>query len=158
MSARRYAVGQLVFDRDRQAGGHIVGLYPSSLVARLADTAGFQSIARTVVCEPAAPPPAAPAADEARDGVRVPAGRMPVDVPPTELRVGDQVLSGGRLVAITNFRHPRGGTRTMILANRRLTVAERTVRVYRPRTGRPWLCARWWSRRSRRKSVPPTGT
>ncbi|KJY24333.1 hypothetical protein VR46_42550 [Streptomyces sp. NRRL S-444] len=68
MSARRYAVGQLVFDRDRQAGGHIVGLYPSPLVARLADTAGFQSIARTVVCEPAAPPPAAPAADEARDG------------------------------------------------------------------------------------------
>ncbi|KOU22733.1 hypothetical protein ADK52_20115 [Streptomyces sp. WM6372] len=157
MRARRYAVGRLVFDRDRQARGHVVGLYPSPLVARLADTAGFQWIARTVVCEPAAPPPAAPAVGEARDGVRVPAGRMPVDVPPTELRVGDQVLTGGRLIAITDLRYPHGGTRTMILANGRLAVAERTVRVYRPRAGRPWPCARWWSRRSRRKSVPPTG-
>ncbi|MFE3585609.1 hypothetical protein [Streptomyces vinaceus] len=69
-------------------------------MARLADAADFQWIARTVTCEPAPPPPAARAADEGRDGVRVPAGRMPVDVEPTELRVGDQVLAGGRLVAI----------------------------------------------------------
>ncbi|WP_329201559.1 MULTISPECIES: hypothetical protein [unclassified Streptomyces] len=77
-----------MFDRGRQAGGHIVGLYQSPLVARLADTAGFRWIAHTVVCEPAALPPAASAADEARVGVRVPAGRMPADVPSSELRVG----------------------------------------------------------------------
>ncbi|MFI5673003.1 hypothetical protein [Streptomyces sp. NPDC051704] len=134
MTARRYAVGQAVFDRDRQAHGRVVGLYPSPLVARLADTAGFQWIARMVACEPAAPPPAAPAAAEDRGGVRVPAGRVPVDVPPTELRVGDQVLAGGRLVAITDLRYRHGGTRTMILAGGRLAVAERTVRVWRLRT------------------------
>ncbi|MFF0217162.1 hypothetical protein [Streptomyces vinaceus] len=42
---------------------------------------------------------------------RIPAGRMPVDVPLPELRVGHQVLAGGRLA-----------------------VAEGTVRVHRPRT------------------------
>ncbi|WP_030303677.1 hypothetical protein [Streptomyces katrae] len=52
---RRYAVGQAVFDRDRQARGHVVGLYPSPLVVRRADAAGFQWIARTVACEPAGP-------------------------------------------------------------------------------------------------------
>ncbi|MFK0238629.1 hypothetical protein [Streptomyces vinaceus] len=126
----------MVFDRDRQAHGRVVGLYPSPLVARLADKAGFQWIARTVACEPAPPPPAAARDAEAdRDGARVPAGRVPVDVPPTELRVGDQVLAGGRLVAITDLRYRHGGTRTMILVGGRLAVAERTVRVYRPRTG-----------------------
>ncbi|MFJ3914457.1 hypothetical protein [Streptomyces vinaceus] len=135
MTGRRYAVGQAVFHRDRQAHGRVVGLYPSPLVARLADTAGFQWIARTVACEPAPPPPAAARDAEAdRDGVRVPAGRMPVDLPPTELRVGDQVLADGRLVAITDLRYRHGGTRTMILAGGRLAVAQGTVRVYRPRT------------------------
>lgn len=136
MNGRRYAVGQAVFDRDRQAHGRVVALYPSPLVARLADSAGFQWIARTVACEPAPPPPAAARDAEAgRDGVRIPAGRMPVDVPPTELRVGDQVLAGGRLVAITDLRYRHGGTRTMILTGGRLAVAEGTVRVYRPRAG-----------------------
>ncbi|WP_327281019.1 hypothetical protein OG723_00565 [Streptomyces sp. NBC_01278] len=60
---------------------------------------------------------------------------MPVDVPPTELRVGDRVLTGGRLVAFTDLRYRHGGTRTMIQAGGRLAVAQRTVRVYRPRTG-----------------------
>ncbi|MFF3620841.1 hypothetical protein [Streptomyces sp. NPDC002467] len=50
------------------------------------------------------------------------------------LRVGDQVLAGGRLVAITDLRYRHGGTRTMILAGGRLAVAERTVRVHRPRS------------------------
>lgn len=69
------------------------------------------------------------------DGVRSPVGRMPVDVPPTELRVGDRVLTGGRLVAFTDLRFRHGGTRTMIQAGGRLAVAQRTVRVYRSRTG-----------------------
>ncbi|MFI5672759.1 hypothetical protein [Streptomyces sp. NPDC051704] len=84
---------------------------------------------------PAAPPSAAPAADAARDGVRIPAGRVPVDVQPTELCVGDQVLVGGSLVAITDLRYRHGGARTMILVGGRLAVAEHTVRVYRPRAG-----------------------
>ncbi|MFD7838679.1 hypothetical protein [Streptomyces sp. NPDC059761] len=101
---------------------------------RVAPADQFQWIARMVACEPAAPPPAAPAAAEDRGGVRVPAGRVLVDVPPTELRVGDHVLAGGRLLAITDLRYRHGGTRTMILAGGRLAVAERTVRVWRPRT------------------------
>ncbi|MFE6848632.1 hypothetical protein [Streptomyces sp. NPDC057686] len=84
MTARQYAIGQAVFDRDRQAHGHVVALYPSPLVARLADTAGFQWIARTVACEPAAPQPATRDADKDRDGVWIPAGRMPVDVPQSD--------------------------------------------------------------------------
>lgn len=63
MTGRRYAVGQAVCDRDRQAHGHVVGLYPSPLVTRLADSAGFQWVARTVPCEPAGPQPAAGDAD-----------------------------------------------------------------------------------------------
>ncbi|MFE6848417.1 hypothetical protein [Streptomyces sp. NPDC057686] len=50
------------------------------------------------------------------------------------LRVGDQVLADGRLVAIADLRYRHGGARTMILADGRLAVAERTVRVYRPRS------------------------
>ncbi|MFD8637588.1 hypothetical protein [Streptomyces sp. NPDC059533] len=50
------------------------------------------------------------------------------------LRVGDQVLAGGRLVAVTDLRYRHGGTPTMILAGGRLAVAERTVRVHRPRS------------------------
>ncbi|MFD7079083.1 hypothetical protein [Streptomyces sp. NPDC059918] len=57
-----------------------------------------------------------------------------MDVPPTELRVGDEVLAGGRLLAITDLRYRHGGTRTTFLAGGRLAVAKRTVRVYRPRT------------------------
>ncbi|MCC0093302.1 hypothetical protein K7B10_00475 [Streptomyces flavotricini] len=106
--AGQYAVGQAMFDRERQAHGHAVGLCPSPLVARLADAAGFQWIARTVACDPAAPPPAAPAADEGQDGLRIAAGKMPVDVPPTELRLGDQVQAGGRLVAFTHLRYRQG--------------------------------------------------
>ncbi|MFF1561679.1 hypothetical protein [Streptomyces sp. NPDC058279] len=111
-----------MLDRDRQAHGVIVGVYPSPLVVRLADTSGFQWIARTITCEQL----------DAQQTDRVPAGRVPVDVPPTELRVGDQVLTGGRLVAITDLRYRYGATRTMILDNGRVAVAERAVRVYRP--------------------------
>ncbi|MFE2330527.1 hypothetical protein ACFXD5_42610 [Streptomyces sp. NPDC059385] len=50
------------------------------------------------------------------------------------LRVGDQVPAGGRLVAITDVRYRHGGTRMMILAGGRPAVAERTVRVHRPRS------------------------
>lgn len=39
------------------------------------------------------------------------------------------------MIAITDLRYRHGGTRTMILAGGRLAVAQRTVRVYRPRTG-----------------------
>ncbi|MFI9064427.1 hypothetical protein ACIGQE_21570 [Streptomyces sp. NPDC053429] len=129
MTGGRLALGQQVFDRDRQAHGVIVGVYPSRLVVRLVDASGFRWIARTVACEQLGARPAAP-----KERTRAWAGRVPVDVPPTELRVGDQVLAGGRLVAITDLRYRHGGTRTMILAGGRLAVAERTVRVYRPRT------------------------
>ncbi|MEU7068133.1 hypothetical protein [Streptomyces sp. NPDC046161] len=91
------------------------------------DASEFQLIAPTVACEQLVARPAAP--EE-----RTCPGWLPVDVPPTELRVGDQLLAGGRLVAITDLRYRHGGTRTMILAGGRLAVAERTVRVYRPRT------------------------
>ncbi|KOU15991.1 hypothetical protein ADK52_34305 [Streptomyces sp. WM6372] len=57
---------------------------------------------------------------------------MPADVSPTELRVGDQVLTGSPLVAITYLRYRHGGTRRMIQAGGRLAVVQRTVRVYRP--------------------------
>ncbi|GAA3281280.1 hypothetical protein [Streptomyces lavendulae] len=130
MSARRFAVGQAVFDRDRQAHGDVVGLYPSPLVLRLADAAGFEWVARTVACEHTGPQPAVRDADG--DGVRIPPGQVAVDIPPTELRVGDQVLSDGRLVAIADLRYRHGGTRTMILGTGRVAAAERTVRVYRP--------------------------
>lgn len=53
-------------------------------------------------------PPAVPAADKDGDGARIPVGRMLVDVPPIELRVGDQVASGGCLVAITDLRYRYG--------------------------------------------------
>ncbi|MFD8025798.1 hypothetical protein ACFV6G_35965, partial [Streptomyces lavendulae] len=77
-----------------------------------------------------APPRAARDADG--DGVRIPPGQVAVDIPPTELRVGDQVLSDGRLVAIADLRYRHGGARTMILSTGRVAAAERTVRVYRP--------------------------
>ncbi|MFF1561781.1 hypothetical protein [Streptomyces sp. NPDC058279] len=48
--------------------------------------------------------------------------------------MGDQVLAGGRLAAITDLRYRYGATRTMILDNGRVAVAERAVGVYRPRT------------------------
>ncbi|MFD9574672.1 hypothetical protein ACFWBI_33230 [Streptomyces sp. NPDC059982] len=126
-----FAVGQKVFDRDRHAHGDVVRLYPSPLVLRLADGAGVQWIARTVACEQLGAQPAERDEPQGR-ARRVLEGRAPVDVPPTELRVGDRVLSGGRLVAITDLRYHHGATRTMILGNGRVTVAERTVRVWRP--------------------------
>ncbi|MFJ6722757.1 hypothetical protein [Streptomyces sp. NPDC091259] len=98
-----------MFDRDRQAHGVIVWVYPSPLVVRLVDASGFQWVARTVDCVQLDAQPAGP-----EEGTR--AGWVPVDVPPTELRVGDQVLAGGRLVAITDLRYRYGATRTMILA------------------------------------------
>ncbi|MCB5181514.1 hypothetical protein [Streptomyces antimicrobicus] len=134
MTGRRYTVGQQVLDRDRQAHGRIVGCYPSPLVLRLMDEAGFQWIARTVACEPAGRQPAVQDAGGDRGGVRIPPGRVPVDVPPTELRVGDHVIAGGRLVTITDLRYRHGGTRTVILSTGRLAVADRVMRVYRSRT------------------------
>ncbi|WP_329201656.1 MULTISPECIES: hypothetical protein [unclassified Streptomyces] len=53
-------------------------------------------------------------------------------MPPTELRLADRVLTSGRLVAITDLRYRYGATRTMILDNGRVAVAERAVRVYYP--------------------------
>ncbi|MFD8291953.1 hypothetical protein ACFV2B_27530, partial [Streptomyces lavendulae] len=47
----------MVFDRDRQAHGDVVGLYPSPLVLRLSDAAGFQWVARTVACGHTGPQP-----------------------------------------------------------------------------------------------------
>ncbi|WP_330260952.1 hypothetical protein [Streptomyces sp. NBC_00539] len=55
-----------------------------------------------------------------------------MDMPPTELRLADRVLTSGRLVAITDLRYRYGATRTMILDNGRVAVAERAVRVYYP--------------------------
>ncbi|MFJ3176328.1 hypothetical protein ACIPJK_36935 [Streptomyces roseus] len=90
-----------------------------------------QWIARTVACEPApVPQAAARKADAATPRERaVVAGRVAVDVPPTELRVGDQVVNDGRLATITDLRYRHGGSRIMILAGGRLAVAERTCPV-----------------------------
>lgn len=126
----RGPIGQKAFDRDRQAHGDVVGLYPSPLVLRLSDAAGFQWVARTVACAHTGPQPAVRDADG--DGVRIPPGQVAVDIPPTDLRVGDRIISDGRLVAIVDLRYRHGGTRTMILTTGRVTAAERTVRVYRP--------------------------
>ncbi|MFF3619462.1 hypothetical protein [Streptomyces sp. NPDC002467] len=135
---RRFHVGDAVLDGERQARGEVVGIYPSPLVVRLVDAGGFQWIARTVACEPADKRPAA----REPEAVRVPPGCVEVQCPPTELRVGDQVLAGGRLVAIVDLRYRHGGTRTMILRTGAVCVAGRTVRVYRrhpvpARPGRP---------------------
>ncbi|MFE1413442.1 hypothetical protein ACFW6F_21975 [Streptomyces sp. NPDC058746] len=129
---RRFTVGEAVFDGERQARGEVVGLYPSPLVVRLVDAGGFEWIARTVACEPADTRPASRrvAAREA-GAVRVPPGRRVVDCPPTELRVGDQVMAGGSFVDIVDLRYRHGGTRTMILRGGAVCVADRTVRVYR---------------------------
>ncbi|MCF3181406.1 hypothetical protein IPZ70_15870 [Streptomyces polychromogenes] len=138
MTGRRLALGQAVVDHDRQARGEVVGLYPSPLVVRLTDRAsGFQRIARTVACELLGAQPADTGA-----GIRTPDGRVAVDLPPTELRVGDHVVADGRLVAITDLRYHHGATRTMILGNGRVRVADRLERVYPPRTADrppPWV-------------------
>ncbi|MFJ3883346.1 hypothetical protein ACIPW5_38600 [Streptomyces sp. NPDC090077] len=117
-------------DHDRQAQGRVVGVYPSPLVVRLEDAAGFQWIARTVASEADGPRPAGPA-----KGLPVVAGRVVVDVASTELRVGDQVLAQGRLLAIADLRYRHGATRTMILSNGQVAAAERMVRVYHPGAG-----------------------
>ncbi|MFC9293956.1 hypothetical protein ACFTWH_16830 [Streptomyces sp. NPDC057011] len=124
---RRFHVGEAVFDGERQARGEVVGIYPSPLVVRLADAGGFQWIARTVACEPAGKRPVA----REPEAVRVPPGRRAVDCPPTELRVGDQIPAGGRLVDIVDLRYRHGATRTMILRGGAVCAAEGTVRVYR---------------------------
>ncbi|MCX5009439.1 hypothetical protein OG765_00205 [Streptomyces sp. NBC_00555] len=137
MTGRRFTVGDAVFDSERQARGEVVGLYSSPLVVRLADAGGFHWIARTVACERAGERRAAGREPGAgRDAVRVPPGHVAVDCPPTELRVGDQVHAGGRLVAIADLRYRHGATRTMVLRNGAVCVAERTIRVYRPHTAR----------------------
>ncbi|KIF02136.1 hypothetical protein PL81_31730 [Streptomyces sp. RSD-27] len=126
---RRFAVGQAVMDHRRQARSEIVGLYPSPLMVRLADKdSGFEWIARTVDCEQLG---AEPATHNDRTSAPTCAGRVPVDVPPTELRVGDHILTGGHLVAITDLRYRYGATRTTILSTGRLAVSERVVRVHR---------------------------
>ncbi|WP_329201614.1 MULTISPECIES: hypothetical protein [unclassified Streptomyces] len=51
--------------------------------------------------------------------------------------MGDQVLTGGRLSALTDLRYRHNATHTMIPDNGRVAVAHRTVRVYRPRTDCP---------------------
>lgn len=135
MTGSRFIVGEAVFDRDREAGGEVLGLYPSPLVVRLADAGGFQWIARTVACERAGARSAVRPRAGDGPGVQVPAEQVVLDLPPTEPRVGDQIRVGGRLVAIADLRYRYGGTRTMILRNGTVTVAERTVRVYRPRAG-----------------------
>ncbi|THA48343.1 hypothetical protein [Streptomyces sp. A1136] len=71
------------------------------------------------VCEELGPQPTA----------LIPAGHVLVDVPPTELRVEDQVLTGGRLSVMTGLRRHC----FMVLGNGRVAVAHRTVRVYRSR-------------------------
>ncbi|MEV7831881.1 hypothetical protein AB0P12_14800 [Streptomyces subrutilus] len=56
----------------------------------------------------------------------------PLDCPPHELRVGDHVLAGDRLVPIVDLRYRAGATRTIILATGALRFADRSMRVYRP--------------------------
>lgn len=97
---------------------------PSPLVARLADSAGFQWIARTVACERAGAHPATRPRD--RDGEQVPAGQVAVDLSPTELHAGDQVLVGGRLVA-SPICATAGHSRCQ-LCNRIVTQGERSAR------------------------------
>ncbi|WP_329191628.1 MULTISPECIES: hypothetical protein [unclassified Streptomyces] len=46
--------------------------------------------------------------------------------------MGDQVLTGGRLSALTDLRYRHGAPRTMILDSRRRVPHGR---VYRPRSG-----------------------
>ncbi|MET8294566.1 hypothetical protein [Streptomyces sp. NPDC005180] len=80
-------------------------------------------------------------------------GWVPVDVSPTDLRIGDHILTGGHLVAVTDLRYRYGATRTMILSTGRLAVAERGVRVYRRPAGRaagPGL----GDRHGRRRAAP----
>ncbi|MFD8638522.1 hypothetical protein [Streptomyces sp. NPDC059533] len=91
----------------------MVGIYLSPLAVRLVDAGGFQWIARTVACEAADTRPAGkrPAVREP-EAVPVAPGRRAVDCPPTELRVGDQVLAGGSFVDIVDLRRRHGATRT----------------------------------------------
>lgn len=122
----RFKLGEKVFDREQQSRGEIVKFYAVPTVVRLMDAGGFQWIARTVCCVPLrrrAPWESAP--------VRIPTGTAPVDCPPHELRVGDHILAGGRLIPIADLRYRAGATRTMILRNGAVCVAERIIRVYR---------------------------
>ncbi|WP_328297431.1 hypothetical protein OG389_06070 [Streptomyces sp. NBC_00435] len=118
----------MVIDRERQLRGEVVKLYPSPEVLRLMDAGGFQWIARTRACrnlrkrDPRTKPD---------DRIRIPPGTAPMDCPPNELRVGDHVLAGGNLIPIADLRYRAGATRTMILRNGAVCVAERPIRVYR---------------------------
>ncbi len=120
-----FRVGETVLDRERQARGEVVKVYPSPLL-RLMDAGGFQWIARTALCTPLGKPPAAP-----QTTVPIPPGTAPLDCPPHELQVGDYVLAGGRLVPIADLRYRHGATRTLILRTGAVCVAERPIRVYR---------------------------
>ncbi|MFD7261666.1 hypothetical protein [Streptomyces sp. NPDC059874] len=99
---------------------------------RLTDTDEFQWIARTVACEGAGKR----AVVREAEAMRIPPGCVAVDCPPTELRVGDQVLAGGRLVVIADLRYRFGAPCATILCSGAVCVAERTICVYRPHTVR----------------------
>ncbi|MFG2710273.1 hypothetical protein ACGFX2_06865 [Streptomyces goshikiensis] len=120
-------LGEKVFDRGQQARGEVVKLYPSPAVVRLMDAGGFQWIARTATCTPVGR--RTPAREPA---IPIPAGTAPVDCPPGELRVGDYVPLRGTMLPIADLRYRARATRTMILGNGAVCVAERTIRVYRP--------------------------
>ncbi|MBT2546559.1 hypothetical protein J7E99_39405 [Streptomyces sp. ISL-44] len=122
-------MGETVLDRERPARGEVVKVYPSPLVLRLMDAGGFQRIARTAMCAPLGRRATTP-----EDTVRTPTGTAPLDCPPHELRVGDYILAGGRLVQIADLRYRHGATRIMILRNGAVCVAERSIRVYRQHT------------------------
>ncbi|WP_327412713.1 hypothetical protein [Streptomyces sp. NBC_01233] len=121
-----FKLGEKVFDRQQQSRGEIVKLYPAPTVVRLMDAGGFQWIARTACCVPLRR-----RAPREKPPVRIPPGTAPVDCPPHELKVGDHVLAGGHLIPIADLRYRAGATRTMILRNGAVCVAERTIRVYR---------------------------
>ncbi|MFE2267628.1 hypothetical protein ACFXB4_00075 [Streptomyces lavendulae] len=96
-----------------------------------------------MACSQTGPQPAV--LDAGDDGVRIPPGQVVVDIPLCGLRVGDRVLSGGRLVAIADQRYRHGGTRTMILTTGRVAAAERTGRVCRPLVWRVVQLGGWGS-------------
>ncbi|MFJ5812031.1 hypothetical protein OG906_37805 (plasmid) [Streptomyces sp. NBC_01426] len=117
----------MVIDRERQARDEVVKRHQPPLALLLMDAAGFQWIARAVLCAQVGKRPVAP-----ERAIRIPAGTAPLDCPPHELRVGDHVLAGDHLVLIADLRYRAGATRTIILATGAVCVADRSLRVYRP--------------------------
>ncbi|CAM5418673.1 hypothetical protein SAVIM338S_02278 [Streptomyces avidinii] len=124
----RYYVGDLVVDRERQLRGEVVKLYPSPEVLRLMDAGGFEWIARTRACRNLRKRDPRTKPDQQ---IRIPPGMAPVDAPPHELKVGDHVLVGRVLIPIADLRYRVGLTRTLILRNGAVCVAQRAIRVYR---------------------------